>query len=155
MTKDDEPTPEELRDAEALARALDGATPKSAPPPEALEVAALLRHAKSGGELDPARAQAIAAGLRADVRPPRRRRWLWIAAPLAVGAAGLLLLPSMLMLRTGPVGITGPRSRALPAPPASLLAAQAEAARGQPRALAELDAQMRAYRRALFREGGR
>ena len=155
MTDDDEPTPEELREAEALARALEGATPESAPPPEALEVAALLRHAKSGGELDPSRAQAIAAGLRASVRPLRRRRWLWIAAPLAVGAAGLLLLPVTLTRREShsfPVGITGPKPRPLPAPPASLLAAQAQAARGQPRALAELDTQMRTYRQALFRK---
>jgi hypothetical protein len=148
MTDDDEPTPEERREAEALARALDGAPSDSVPPPEALETAALLRHAKRGGELDPARALALAAKLRAGVRAPRRR-WPWIAlAPLALGAAALLLMPTMLARKAGP----GP---VLPPPAPSLLAAQAEAARGQLGALADLDARMRAYRQALFRRGER
>ena len=136
--KDDEPTPEELREAEALARALEGAPSPSAPPPEALETAALLRH--GGGELDPARAQALAAKLRAEVRPPRRR-WRWVLAPLAVGAAGLLM--SGLVLRRE-------RPLPLPAPAPALLAAQAQAAQGRPQALAELDVQMRANREALY-----
>src|SRR5688572_33450767 len=89
--KDDEPTPEELREAEALARALESDPSGSAPPPEALEVAALLRHAHGEGQLDPARAQAMAARLRGLVRPPRRR-WLWLAAPLLAGAAAIALL---------------------------------------------------------------
>jgi len=139
--KEDEPTPEELREAEALARALDGAAPESAPPPEALEVAALLRHAHGDGQLDPARAQELAARLRANVRPPRRR-WLWLLAPLVVGTAALVLLlpaprPQL------------PQLTALPAPSAALLAAQAEAARGRGQ-LSGLDAQMRTYRRQLF-----
>jgi hypothetical protein len=146
--KDDEPTPEELREAEALARALDGAATDAAPPPEALEVAGLLRHAKSGGQLDPARAQALAAKLRAELRP--RRRWLWLGlTPLAVGAAALVLAPVL----HRPL----PALPVLPAP-AGLLAAQAEAARGRGQAIAELDAQMRAYRQRLYqklREGGR
>ena len=126
-------------EAEALARALDGAAPETAPPPEALEAAALLRHAKSEGALDPARLQALGAKLRAEVRPPRRRRWwIWILPPLAVGAAVLLLVP-----RTRP-------PLTLPTPAASLLAAQAEAARGNGEALASLDEQMRSYRRALY-----
>jgi hypothetical protein len=144
--KDDEPTPEELREAEALARALDGAPSDSAAPPEALEVAALLRHAKSEGALDPARTQALAAKLRAGVRPPRRR-WLWIAlAPVAAGVTAMVVLA----LTPIPEPVTVSRLRSLPVPAASLLQAQAEAARGQPRALADLDAQMRAYRQTLF-----
>lgn len=166
--KDDEPTPEELREAEALARALEGAPSEAAPPPEALEAAALLRHAHRGGELDPARAQVIAAGLRAQVqqqpRPPRRRRWIWLLPPLAVGAAALVLLLPMTLLRrpdsVPPPAVTGPLPRltAFPAPGAALLAAQAEAARGGGQGLGDLDAQMRAYRQALFarlREGRR
>jgi len=154
MKDDDEPTPEELREAQALARALDGAPSESAPPPEALEVAALLRHAQRGGELDPARAQALAATLRAGVRPPRRR-WLWIAlVPVAAGVT------AMIVLALAPTSgrVTGSRLRSLPAPSASLLHAQAEAARGQSQSLADLDAQMRAYRQTLFarlREGRR
>jgi hypothetical protein len=146
--KDDEPTAEELREAEALARALEGAPSDAAAPPEALETAALLRYTHGGGQLDPARAQTLAGKLRSEVRP-RRRRWWWLGlAPLAVGAVGLTLFATM-----------GGRSPVtLPAPGPALLAAQAQAARGQPQALADLDAQMRAYRRTLFeklREGRR
>jgi hypothetical protein len=146
--KDDEPTPEEQREAEALARALAGERPDAAaPPPEALEAAALLRHARSGGQLDPARQQALAERLRAELGPrPRRRRspWLWLLAPLGAGAAAALILA---------VGAPRPRElprlTTLPPPAPSLLAAQARAARGQPAALASLDAQMRSYRREL------
>jgi hypothetical protein len=149
--KDDEPTPEELREAEALARALEGAPSESAPPPEALETAALLRHAHGGGQLDPARAQALAAKLRAEVRP-RRRRWWWaVLVPVAVGTAGVMLFATTMQRR-------GPALPPLPAPGPAVLAAQAEAARGRPQALADLDAQMRAYRQALYarlREGER
>jgi hypothetical protein len=140
--KDDEPTPEELREAEALARALEGAPAESAPPPEALETVALLRYGQSGGQLDPARARGLAAKVRGELRP-RRRRWWWIAVtPLAVGAAGLVMV-SLVHRR-------GAALPPLPAPAPALLAAQAEAAQGRPQALAELDLQMRAYRQAMY-----
>jgi hypothetical protein len=142
--KDDEPTPEEQREAEALARALEGAPAESAAPPEALETAALLRHAHGEGRLDPARAQALGAKLRAEVRPPRRR-WIWLLAPLAAGVTAAALL---LFLRPAPRGL--PALASLPAPAPALLAAQGEAARGKGQALASLDQQMRAYRRELF-----
>src|SRR6185436_10430389 len=126
--KDEEPTPEELREAEALARALDGAPSEAAPPPEALETAALLRH--GGGELDPARAQALAAKLRAEVRPRPRRRWWPVLVPLALGAAVLVLLPVTMTLQrpatTAPPGVVSSESAGLPAPTAALLTAQAE-----------------------------
>jgi len=146
--KDEEPTPEELREAEALARALDGAPSEAAPPPEALETAALLRH--GGGELDPARAQALAAKLRAEVRPRPRRRWWPVLVPLALGVAVMVILPSALLLRSRQLPPSIVSSAGLPAPTAALLTAQAEAARGRERALGALDAQMRSYRRALF-----
>jgi len=118
--KDDDPTPEELRDAEALARALEGAPSASAPPPGTLETAALLRH--GAGQLDPARAQALAAQLRAELRP-RRRRWPWLVlVPLAAGVAASVLVP---LVRRPAL----PRLSSLPAPSPALLAAQAEAAR--------------------------
>jgi hypothetical protein len=153
--KDDEPTPEELREAEALARALDGAPPGSAPPPGALETAALLRYAQSAGQLDPARAQALAAKVRGELRP-RRRRWSLILAPLALGVAGAFAL--VLMFTPATPRRPAASLSSLPTPAPSLLAAQTEAARGRSQALADLDAQMRAYRRTLFekiRESGR
>ena len=69
-TGGDEPTPAEVREAEALRRALAGERPDSAPPPEALETAALLRYAGSAGGLDPARREA----LRGRLRSARRSR---------------------------------------------------------------------------------
>jgi len=140
--KDDEPTPEEQREAEALARALEGDPSGSAPPPEALEVAALLRHAHGEGQLDPARAQVMAAALRAGVRRPRRH-WPWLLMPLAAGATAVTLLLSTTRAPLPPLP-------PLPAPGPALLAAQAEAARGGGQSLGSLDTQMRAYRRELF-----
>jgi hypothetical protein len=148
---DDAPTPEELREAEALARALEG-DPQAAAPADVMPAVGLLRHARARG-LDPARSQALGAKLRAEVAArPRGRRWLlWLLPPLvAAAAAGLLLVP---MARSpSPAGIAS-RSRtapALPRPSETLLAAQAAAARGDRGALDTLDREMRGYRRALF-----
>jgi hypothetical protein len=138
---EEDPTPDELREAEALARALEGQPGEAAAPPEALEAAAFLRH--GGGELDPNHAAALAARLRAEIQP-RRRTWLWWLAPLVAGATAVALcvparrheLPSL---------------TSLPSPPPALLAAQAQVARGQGRAIDDLDGQMRAYRKEMFR----
>jgi hypothetical protein len=152
--KDDEPTPEEQREAEALARALAGEAPSSAPPPEALETAALLRYASGEARLDPARREALAAQLQKELfeRGTRKRPlWFWIAAPLGAGAAAAMVLAITTMNSVAPARRTElPALAKLPAPEQSLLAAQAEAARGRGQALGDLDAQMRAYRRALF-----
>jgi hypothetical protein len=69
---------------------------------------------------------------------------LWLLAPLAVGATALALVVGG--DRRGELPPLPP----LPSPAPALLAAQAEAARGQSAALDALDVQMRAYRRALF-----
>src|SRR6185369_13839419 len=91
MKDDQEPTAEELREAEALAAALASERPASAPPPDALEAAALLRYA-AGARLEPARQAAIAAELRGAVARRPRRRWLWILAPALPAAVALALL---------------------------------------------------------------
>ena len=94
--KDDEPTADELREAEALAQALEGRASEA--PPDALAAAGLLRYAQSqpGAELDPARAQALGARLRTERTERRRRRrgafWLWLLAPMAAAAAGVVVL---------------------------------------------------------------
>lgn len=147
MQDDDEATDEEGREAEALARALDGGgEPGAATPTDALAVSALLRHGLGAGDLDPARAQAISARVRKGVVPGRRwgRWWLWIAPPVAaLVTAGVLLVP----LRRSPLA---PGSAPLPS--GALLAAQAAAARGGGEGLAALDRQMREYRRAIFQQ---
>lgn len=153
--KDDDPsTPEEQREAEALARALAGQASESAPPPDALEAAALLRYAHRG-ELDPGRAAALGAGVRAGLaRRPRRSWWLWVVAPLGTGLAMMTLFGVNMSRRVPPLPALPP----LPAPTAALLETQAAAARGRGEALGDLDAQMRSYRRELFarlQAGGR
>jgi len=148
---DDAPTPEELREAEALARALEG-DPQAAPPADVMPAVGLLRHARARG-LDPARAQALGAKLRAEVtaRPPRR--WLWFLLPplLVTAAAGLLLVPMATSPSAPPVASHSPSAPPPPARPSeALLAAQAAVARGDRGALDTLDREMRGYRRALF-----
>jgi hypothetical protein len=131
---DDEPTPEERREAEALARALEG-RPAEGVPADALAAAALLRYARSEGRLDPARAAAVGRRLQ-----PGLRRWWWLAV-VPVAAAAAIVLVARAPLR-------------LPPAPKELLVTQAAAARGGAAELEALDRQMREYRRALFAAGG-
>jgi hypothetical protein len=139
--KDDEPTPEELRQAEALARALEDRPAE--PPAEALSAAALLRYSRSEGALDPTREQALLARLRRERSRPRRGLWLWLMAPLAATAAAGVIITQL-----------GQGAFVAPRPTGTLLAAQAAAARGEGRALDDLDRHMREYRRTLFRQLG-
>jgi hypothetical protein len=150
MTTDDEPTPEELREAEALARALEGEAGAGAAPPEALEAAALLRYARSEGALAPGRQAAVGERVRAPVAAalrPRRRWWLWAGlAPLATaGALSLLLVRAQRPKLAASVA-----PMLLPPPSAALLQTQAAAARGDARALGRLDLEMREYRQAVY-----
>ena len=146
---------EELREAAALADALEGggATDPSAPGApraDALETAALLGHARAPIAVPPAlepRVMAeVAAALDARRARGRRRARLWIATSLiAPAAAAAWLLFATVASRQAPVSAQPP-----PAPTADLLAAQAEATRGGGQAgaaLARLDTEMRAYRR--------
>ena len=158
--KDDDseapPTAAEIAEAEALARALEGGAPASegAAPREALEAAALLRHARRAGAPETAaddRARIAAAAARAlpavdglataASRRLRRRRWLYPAllAPAAAAAFALVAFPLQRAGRT-------PRLRA---PPVTLLEAQARAAR-EGADLGALERQMRGYRAAYY-----
>jgi hypothetical protein len=131
---DDEPTPEERREAEALARALEG-RPAEGVPADALATAALLRYARSEGRLDPGRAAAVGRRLQ-----PTARRWWWLAAVPVAAAAALVLVARA--------------PQRLPPAPKELLVTQAAAAHGGGAELEALDRQMREYRRALFAAGG-
>jgi hypothetical protein len=140
-------TAEELAQAEALARSLDGAGGGGSPE---LETAALLRQAH-GAEV-PEVVDEILPALKAR---PRRRWWLW-PVMLVPAAAGLLVLA------TGTLSYRAARPTALqqdairpPAtqpPSAELLAVQSRAATGDRAALAALEAEMRRFRPRLFRE---
>jgi len=125
---DEEPSEEELREAMELARALDRGTADDAPE-DALGVAALLRHAQDGSELDPERAQALFEELMRDARPPTPVKkaspsWLRWLVPAGVFAAAAVAL--LLFLRP----VANVQAARLPEPPAELLMAQLRAAGG-------------------------
>ena len=165
--EDENPTEEELREAAALAAALEGEPAPAnaadgAAPADALETAALLRHARAPIAVSPAH-EPIAAAHVAPVLDARRaggrrrsRRWIGASLIAPAVAAAWLMYAAVRSTSQAPA----PPDR-LPAPTADLLAAQAEAIRGGGNAgaaLAALDSKMRAYRRqyhdGLRRRGG-
>jgi hypothetical protein len=145
---------DELREAAALADALEGrpaTQAPAAPPDDALEAAALLHQARAPIAVPPAlepRVMAqVAAALEVRRARGRRRARVWIATSLIAPAAAA----AWLLLATVPSRHARMSALPPPAPTADLLAAQAEAIRGGGQAgaaLARLDSEMRAYRRA-------
>jgi hypothetical protein len=110
------PTPDELREAEALAKALEGGSDAAAPV-DALEAAALLRAAP----LDPV----ASAAIRARARPPMRaRRRFPIQAFAGSIAVIIIVLGAVSAVQRRPAGVP---PLPLPPPPPALLAAQARA----------------------------
>lgn len=135
----------ELREAEALAAALDRGRASEGLPDDALETAALLRYSEDGGALAPDREDALLEEVlhvadRVAAREPRRRAARgWVFGGLGL-AAGLALL---IALRPEPP------STVLPTPSARLLQAQLarmDDASHEPR----FDDEMRAYRGAVY-----
>jgi hypothetical protein len=126
---DEDPTAEEQRDAEALARGGPG-------PVDAQEVMALLGAVK-GGELT--LDERAAGWRRVQPKPTRRPRWARraaLGAPLAAALAVALWL--------------GRPGSSAPMLPPALLAAQADAARGHAGGRVALERQMRAYRKGFL-----
>ncbi len=148
MTAEDperQPTPEEEREAAALAASLDGATPVESPPArEALATAALVREGREGGLLaDDRRDAVLDRVLAAETRARPRRVLRWVVPSLAVAAAAAL---AMVALRPGDKSTA--RATALPGPSASVLRAQLDVARGGDPS--RLDEEMRVYRRDVY-----
>lgn len=144
MNPDDtEPSAEELAEAEALARALDRGSGSAAE--RDLETAALLRFAKDGGALDPARSQAVLDDVLSRAKPPRRApSWrLILFGALGLSAAGAAVL---LFVAQAPV----PEASSLPAPPRALLDAQIQATAAQTASLEPLGAELKPYRVAVY-----
>ncbi len=159
---EDEPTPEELEEARALAKALDGGSASSReanadanadanagttePPRDALEAAALLRYSQNDG-LDPARAKEIGeefARAPEAVDAPSRpgdavsldlRRWALVVPAAAIVAAAA----AVAILWRAPEG-------ELPPPHLALLRAQTEIIVAPGEGLAELQEQNNRYR---------
>jgi len=152
--RDDEellPTPEELAEAEALARALEGGAPAGvAGPEDALGAAALLRHAHDtqSSERRAAEDRRIADGMgrslaAIEARRPVHPRRRWLAPALLVPAAAVAAL--LVTVRHG----ERPGGTPVPTPPLALIEAQARAASGRAD-LSMLDREMRPYREAVY-----
>lgn len=141
---DQDPTEKELREAEALARALEGDGSPQGIPTDALEAASLLRASREDAGLDPARQQEILKKILPQKEEPRRIPWLRWLVPVA-GVAGVLCLVMMV-----PIYSQAPQQAAVrfPAPPRSLLMVQARAARGKD--LKELQKKMQKYRGRMY-----
>lgn len=147
---DDDPTPEEQREAEALARALQGVAEPAAPR-DALETAALVRAAGPAGALSPERGAAVLERIAPALKGPRRRpRWrtaVLAAASVAAAVLGFSVTGHLQITARAP---SARRERTWPPEPsAALLAAQARAARGEA-PLEAIDAEMRAYRMQVY-----
>src|SRR5262252_2457861 len=122
MNPDDaDPSPEELEEAERLARALDRGHAES-PPGDALKTAALLRYAKDEGALDDARSRTILDDVLARARPPKKTRSFRM---LVFGALGLSAAAAATFLVVTNESKLGPSE--LPAPPRALLDAEIQA----------------------------
>jgi hypothetical protein len=141
---DKDPTEKELREAEALARALDGDGSPAEIPADALETAGLLRASREDAGLDPSRQRAILDKILPAIKETRRFSWLRWLVPVGAAAGVLLLVMNI------PMYSKAPQEAAvmLPAPPRSLLMVQARAAQGQE--LKELEKEMRAYRDRMY-----
>jgi len=143
---EEEPTGEELREAEALATALERGSGLAETPGDALGAAALLRYSQDGGALGPGREQAILGDALARARPRgrevRSRHWLLgLLGLAAAGAASLVILQRA----QAPAALA-----VLPKPPRSLLEAQIEAAGGGAASLGPLATETANFRVAMY-----
>ena len=133
----------ENREAEALARALEGDGSPEGIPTDALEAAGLLRASREDAGLDPARQQKILDKILPE-KKPRRIPWLRWLVPVA-GVTGVLFLVMVM-----PMYSKAPQQAAVifPAPPRSLLMVQAKAAQGKE--LRKLQKEMQKYRGHMY-----
>lgn len=138
---DPTPTDEELREADALAEALDAKDPSSGAPADALQAAQLLRFSKDNSALTPEQLARGKAALELDLAK-RRRRFRW--------RRGGPIQAALLILAIITVAVHLARS---PSPPAPVVteAVDREVLLAQARAVAahdpaQLDAAMRSYR---------
>jgi len=148
MIDDDDIDEHELREAEALARALERGSATDELPDDALEAAALIRYSRDGGALAKGREDVLlqdvlAAADRVGRREARRAPgWRWL-----FGALGLAAVTALLFLIVRAPEIPAPT--ALPAPGPRLLEielARLEDAEAEPR----FDSEMRAYRGEVY-----
>jgi len=145
---DSEPTKQEAREAEALAKALDGDGSDLELAGDALETAALLRASRDSGELSAERENAVLDKILASAKSPKQKeqavwlRWLIPAGGLAAAAVVGIIFASGIFSPLGPAN--------LPKPDTTLLKAQSEAAQGEPASILELRKGMQQYRGSMY-----
>jgi hypothetical protein len=142
MTEHD-PTALEQREAEALARALEGEADEGAPA-DALETAGLVRAAGREAAWTAERSRAVLDRI-APALGARRSRWKLALVALPAAAAILVAVATSVPVTRRAAAVR----EALPQPSAALLAVQARAARGEA-SLDALDGEMRAYRMQVY-----
>lgn len=164
---DDEPTEDELREAEALARALDRGTGTSELPEDALETAALLRYAHGEGDLADNRKKAIFEDVLATAKPrPHEEaakspawlvimKWLVPTGVLAAAAVWAIVALNVNVDTDGTPGDGAPDESAvlattLPSPGVELLRAQARAASEDAEDATLLASAMQSYRGDMY-----
>ncbi|RLB53888.1 MAG: hypothetical protein DRJ42_10640 [Deltaproteobacteria bacterium] len=157
---DDELSPEELAEAEALRRALDRGAGDPALPDDALEAAALLRYSAGDDELGEGRMDAILGDVFAEAKVPAQPdeeeaktapwlgwlKWLFPVGGLAAAAAVAMLA----VMSAEPAPMDGTAATRLPAPTAALLRAQAQAAGPGEEGQLALASAMGSYRGAVL-----
>ncbi len=151
MSEEDEALDEmELREAEALARALERGSAEDGLPDEALSTAALIRYSVDGGALRKDREDAIMDEVIAAAERTRRRTgaaapvlpWWRVFFGVAAGL-GVAVVIAILVMRPAP----SLEPTALPDPDISLLRAQAERREGDAE---EFEQEMRTYRGEMY-----
>jgi hypothetical protein len=143
---DDEPTPEELEEAERLAAALEGSGREHAPE-DALASAAFLRQAGGHYHLDAAARDRLVEEALAEARPPGRSEtppwWERLGFRIGIVVGAVAATAALLLLLRA-----APAPTALPEPPPALLRAQASALAGH--GPEELGREMDAYRGQVY-----
>ncbi len=141
---DGEATAKEKREAEALARVLEGDESAENIPADALEVAGLLRVSGEDAGLSDERRDAILKKVFIFAEPEKRQvPWLLWLVPAGGLAAAVAIFALTLTARIGPAP--------LPLPDKELIEAQASVAAGNRQAVAVLRDRMRQYRREIYK----
>jgi len=155
---DEELSPEERSEAEALVEALERGRAREALPEDALETAALLRYSRDGGELGADRQRAVLDDVWASAkRPVAETRsasafgWLkWLVPVGGLGAAAAVALLFATLQTADEPAATSELPVAFPAPGAELLRAQAAVASGDEGQAERLAEAMRDYRTEVY-----
>lgn len=149
------PTSQEVLEAEALSRALEGDGSASDIPDDALAAASLLRYSQDGGDLAEDRKQALRAEIigyaeeMAAKRTTERAKHSWLR-PIGALVGGFAAAGFAIFLVVTPSNAPQEAGPGIPLPSSQLLEAQLSAAEGDPQGFEQLSNEMRVYRGELY-----